>query len=387
MPRKLSKEQAEEIIKKFCEPPYDPDEGRLREAAWKLLSEKEGYEFEAEDEEEEVPELPKRKKTGAESVTEPIGQTAQATSQAASQSSSVLEGASQYVGQVISNVQSLGAAGAVAMSSATYFQAESVVDSTEQVSAIIQEVEVDYDQTFANYFVESVALAINDIPIIESIPVVGPALESASEGLLEVADNMETVEEKQERVVEEKAEKETKAQAKAEAKAEKETAKQEAKQEAKEAKIQERKAAKQEREAKREGNGGQEEEKSKSEEKSEPKQEAEEPKEEQKSEPKSEKTESRDSSQESSQKSTETQSESTTESKDSSQEASQDVPEVIEDTPIDQDMDEIKPHSMIESDDAGGFIDQQPDFPRVETPYDATTVSPAGPARPVSPTN
>lgn len=379
MPRKLSKEEAEAIIKKFCEPPYDPDEGRLREAAWKLLNEKGGYEFEADDEDEEIPELPKHNKTGAGSATESASQTAQATSQAASQSSSVLKRASQYLRQVISNIQSLGAAGAVAMSSATYFQAETVVDSTEQVSAIIQEVEIDYDQTFANYFVESVALAINDIPVIESIPVVGSALESVSEGLLEVADNMETVEEKQERVAQEQAEAEAKAEAKAEVKAEAE--KQEAKEQAKQEAKAERKAAKAERQAEKESKSEEKSEQNSEEvkeEKSEPQQETEE----QKSEPQNKESESRDSSQESA----ETQSESDVESEEASQDSSQDAPEVVEDIPVDQDMDEIKPHSMVQSDDAGGFIDQ-PDFPRVETPFDATIVSPNGPARPVSPVN
>jgi hypothetical protein len=379
VPRKLSKEEAEAIIKKFCEPPYDPDEGRLREAAWKLLNEKGGYEFEADDEDEEIPELPKHNKTGAGSATESASQTAQATSQAASQSSSVLKRASQYLRQVISNIQSLGAAGAVAMSSATYFQAETVVDSTEQVSAIIQEVEIDYDQTFANYFVESVALAINDIPVIESIPVVGSALESVSEGLLEVADNMETVEEKQERVAQEQAEAEAKAEAKAEVKAEAE--KQEAKEQAKQEAKAERKAAKAERQAEKESKSEEKSEQNSEEvkeEKSEPQQETEE----QKSEPQNKESESRDSSQESA----ETQSESDVESEEASQDSSQDAPEVVEDIPVDQDMDEIKPHSMVQSDDAGGFIDQ-PDFPRVETPFDATIVSPNGPARPVSPVN
>ena len=384
MPRKLSKEEAEAIIKKFCEPPYDPDEGRLREAAWKLLNEQGGYEFEADDEDEEIPELPKHNKTGAESVTETAGQTAQATSQAASQSSSVLEGASQYVGQVISNVQSLGAAGAVAMSSATYFQAETVVDSTEQVSAIIQEIEIDYDQTFANYFVESVALAINDIPVIESIPVVGSALESASEGLLEVADNMETVEEKQERVAQEQAEAEAKAEAEAEAKAEAEAEKQEAKEQAKQEAKAEREAAKAERQAERESKSEEKSEQKSEEaeaEKSEPQQKAEEqseePKEEQKSEPQNE---------EASQESAETQSESAVESEEASQDSSQDAPEVVEDIPVDQDVDQIKPHSMVESTDDGGF-----DFPKVETPFlndpSVRPVSPAGAIRQVSPVN
>ena len=142
MPKRLSQDKAEEIIKKFCEPPYDPDEGRLREAAWKLLQSKKGIEFEAE-EDEEIPELPKNNKSGAGSMTENVGQTAQTASQAASQTSSVLENAGTYVSQVINNVQSLGAAGAVAMGSATYFQAETVADSTEEVSSIVERIEID----------------------------------------------------------------------------------------------------------------------------------------------------------------------------------------------------------------------------------------------------
>ena len=51
-------------------------------------------------------------------------------------------------------------------------------------------------------------------------------------------------------------------------------------------------------------------------------------------------------------------------------------------------MDEIKPHSDIESDDAGSIID---DFPKVETPFlDDPAVRPVSPVssnnRPVSPT-
>jgi hypothetical protein len=37
MPKKLSKSEAERIIKKFCKPPYDPDEAKLKEAMWVKL--------------------------------------------------------------------------------------------------------------------------------------------------------------------------------------------------------------------------------------------------------------------------------------------------------------------------------------------------------------
>ena len=101
-----------------------------------------------------------------------VGSLAKEASQSASSAGGgVLEGAGQYVGQVVSNVQSLGAAGTLAMGSATYFQADTVVESTEEVTAIVREVEVDYGQTFANYFVENTAYFIESIPVIEKIPV------------------------------------------------------------------------------------------------------------------------------------------------------------------------------------------------------------------------
>ena len=193
MPKKLSKSEAERIIKKFCKPPYDPDEAKLKEAMWVILKEDGGKSFEFDIEEEEKQKITDNK-PGVGSLTKEAGQTA------SSAGGGVLEGAGQYVGQVVSNVQSLGAAGTLAMGSATYFQADTVVESTEEVTAIVREVEVDYGQTFANYFVENTAYFIESIPVIEKIPVVSTALASASESLLEVADEKETVAEKQERI-------------------------------------------------------------------------------------------------------------------------------------------------------------------------------------------
>ena len=46
-------------------------------------------------------------------------------------------------------------------------------------------------------------------------------------------------------------------------------------------------------------------------------------------------------------------------------------------------VDEIKPHSDVQSDDGGGFIEET-DFPKVETPYDSIEQSPNG-TRQVSP--
>ena len=169
MPKKLSKSEAERIIKKFCKPPYDPDEAKLKEAMWVILKEDGGKSFEFDIEEEEKQKITDNK-PGVGSLTKEASQTA------SSAGGGVLEGAGQYVGQVVSNVQSLGAAGTLAMGSATYFQADTVVESTEEVTAIVREVEVDYGQTFANYFVENTAYFIESIPVIEKIPVVSTAL-------------------------------------------------------------------------------------------------------------------------------------------------------------------------------------------------------------------
>ena len=57
----------------------------------------------------------------------------------------------------------------------------------------------------------------------------------------------------------------------------------------------------------------------------------------------------------------------------------------IQETIVDEDLDEIKPHSDIESDDAGKII--EPELPKVVTPDDAQVQSPEGPLRQVSPTN
>ena len=131
MPKKLSPEEAQRIVSKYCKPPYDPDEAKLKEAMWVLLKEgkSEGFEWEEPEEEE--------KKPGAGSIAKEASQTA------SSAGGGALEGAGQYVGQIISNVQGLGAAGTLALGSATYFQADTVVDSTEEVTAIVREIEAD----------------------------------------------------------------------------------------------------------------------------------------------------------------------------------------------------------------------------------------------------
>jgi len=66
------------------------------------------------------------------------------------------------------------------------------------------------------------------------------------------------------------------------------------------------------------------------------------------------------------------------ESTETGQEAVEEAPEVVEveEAPIDE-LDPIKPHSDIESNDAGEIIETE--LPAVLTPDDAIVVSPSGP--------
>ena len=109
-----------------------------------LKGEGKGYEDEDDDEEEEG-DSPENNQSGGGAGE---GAAQSAASQATqSQGSSVIENAQQYAGEIIANVQALGSAGTVALSSATYFQAETVVESSHDIVAIVEEVEEDYDMT------------------------------------------------------------------------------------------------------------------------------------------------------------------------------------------------------------------------------------------------
>ena len=66
------------------------------------------------------------------------------------------------------------------------------------------------------------------------------------------------------------------------------------------------------------------------------------------------------------------------ESTETSQEAVEEVPEVVEaEEPSIDELDPIKPHSDMESNDAGEIIEAE--LPAVLTPDDAVVVSPSGP--------
>jgi DNA polymerase III gamma/tau subunit len=394
----LTPKDAKEILEKFLEPPYNAEEIRLKDDV-RLVLKGEGGGYEGDDDEEEEGDSPENNQSGGGAGE---GAAQSAASQATqSQGSSVIENAQQYAGEIIANVQALGSAGTVAISSATYFQAETVVESSHDIVAIVEEVEEDYDMTLQNYFVETTATFIDDIahiPIIENIPIVNTVVESAADSLYEVSDNMET---KAERVERQEVEAEQKA-AEQEAKAEAQAEAQAEQQEAKEQRQAERQEAKEQRQAERESKSeekseqkseeAQEEQKSeakseekseaKSEEKSEPKAEekSEQKSEEQKSEQKSEEPKQEEQKQEpkaeepkSEPKSEPQAEEPKSEPKAEPQAEPQAEPKAepqaetpIPETPMDNGMvDEIKPHSNIESNDAGGIMD----IPRVETPF------------------
>ena len=154
MSDELSPKEAKKIVKKFCKPPYDPEEARLKEAAWKVLEECKcgAFEWEADDEEES----PKARKEN------------DLAGQAAKESKGVIESVKEYGVEIVHNVQALGAAGSVAFSSATYFQSTEAVETTKEISAIIQTVEQDYGQSLGDYLFEQAATFVEKIPVINN---------------------------------------------------------------------------------------------------------------------------------------------------------------------------------------------------------------------------
>lgn len=134
MSDELSIRKAKRIVKKFCEPPYDLEEARLKEAAWKVLQECKCGSFEWENEEEE--ESPKSKTP--------------------KENQSVFESVKKYAAETTKNIQSLGAAGAVAFSSAAYFQTIEAYETTREIGIVIQRVEADYGESLFGYIVGAI---------------------------------------------------------------------------------------------------------------------------------------------------------------------------------------------------------------------------------------
>ena len=120
-------EEAKEIIAKCIHPDYSNEEHELfKVAAAKLLDEKDpGFEYEYEYEEEEA--------------------------SAKKSDESLFSRAKDYGKEIVNNVQSLGAAGTVAFSSAAYFQSVEAFETTQEIGSVIRSVESDYGQSLMSY--------------------------------------------------------------------------------------------------------------------------------------------------------------------------------------------------------------------------------------------
>jgi len=169
MPNELSTRQAKRIVKKFCEPPYDLEEERLKEAAWKVLQECKCESFEWKNEEEEV------------SVEKP--------------DKSLIARVKNYAKEVVNNVQSLGAAGTVAFSSAAYFQSVEAFETTHEIGSVIRSVESDYGQSLMSYVGGIIMEMIESTE--ESQSEEGDTEEGTEESQSEEGDTKETTEESQ----------------------------------------------------------------------------------------------------------------------------------------------------------------------------------------------
>jgi hypothetical protein len=128
MEEDITLNEAKELVAKFSNPEHKNKEDELfKIAAAKLLEETDpGFEYEYEHEsEEEV------------SVEKP--------------DESLITRAKNYGKEVVNNVQSLGAAGTVAFSSAVYFQSVEAFETTHEIGSIIRSVESNYGQSLMSY--------------------------------------------------------------------------------------------------------------------------------------------------------------------------------------------------------------------------------------------
>ena len=148
MEEDLTINEAKKLVAKFSNPEHKNEEHELfKAAAAKLLEDKDpGFEYEYESEEEEVKEsrLEKEISTGIKEGGNAVRKSA-------------MENVGQYAGEVISNIQNLGAAGSVAFSSATYFQSAEMIETSQEVVSIVETIESDYGQTLNSYIFEQAA--------------------------------------------------------------------------------------------------------------------------------------------------------------------------------------------------------------------------------------
>jgi len=127
MEKDITLNEAKELVAKFSNPEHKNKEDELfKVAAAKLLEETDpAFEYEYEVEEEEA---------AAEKSDE-----------------SLFSRAKNYGKEVVNNIQSLGAAGTVAFSSAVYFQSVEAFETTHEIGFIIRSVESNYGQSLMSY--------------------------------------------------------------------------------------------------------------------------------------------------------------------------------------------------------------------------------------------
>jgi len=127
MEKDITLNEAKELVAKFSNPEHKNKEDELfKVAAAKLLEETDpAFEYEYEVEEEEA---------AAEKSDE-----------------SLFSRAKDYGKEVVNNIQSLGAAGTVAFSSAVYFQSVEAFETTHEIGFIIRSVESNYGQSLMSY--------------------------------------------------------------------------------------------------------------------------------------------------------------------------------------------------------------------------------------------
>jgi len=128
MEKDITLNEAKELVAKFSNPEHKNKEDELfKVAAAKLLEETDpGFEYEYEVEED------------VEAAAEKSDE-------------SLFSRAKDYGKEVVNNIQSLGAAGTVAFSSAVYFQSVEAFETTHEIGFIIRSVESNYGQSLMSY--------------------------------------------------------------------------------------------------------------------------------------------------------------------------------------------------------------------------------------------
>ena len=128
MEKDITLNEAKELVAKFSNPEHKNKEDELfKVAAAKLLEETDpGFEYEYEVEED------------VEAAAEKSDE-------------SLFSRAKDYGKEIVNNVQSLGAAGTVAFSSAAYFQSIEAFETTQEIGSVIRSVESDYGQSLMSY--------------------------------------------------------------------------------------------------------------------------------------------------------------------------------------------------------------------------------------------